>query len=354
MVTLRRTQVDAAIDAFARSSSSPFVDGYDLDGERAILVDLIADGDPDPADPLFARYQLYTEREQSLQNMQDLHTMRQEADALVTVSNALKIRQIGGLSSDGGDRMNLHTRDAMRMFLGRSVKPGEKGYPMAGGKRVAAALRALWSLSANDNPYADWKLIEISERIAGLRHAIALEQRDILAKLDAMKQKGLDYTILQSREPASLVLGFASPYGYMIATLLVELDYLVRVVKSAVLRDLITSSSGFHRVSLAKHKCLSVFHFAVGCQQALSRPELIRLCRTDFLPIGDAAAKQRVEAARALLGPVPKDVFMGQVQPRHSRRRVKHLSDAELRLLDSVPLSDDAEEANSAAKPLVQ
>ncbi len=143
MVTLRRTQVDAAIDAFARSSSSPFADGYDLDGERAILGDLIADGDPDPADPLFARYQLYMEREQSLHNMQDLHTMRQEADALVTVSNALKIRQIGGLSSDGGDRMNLHTRDAMRMFLGRSVKPGEQGYPMAGGKRVAAVLRAL-------------------------------------------------------------------------------------------------------------------------------------------------------------------------------------------------------------------
>jgi hypothetical protein len=66
------------------------------------------------------------------------------------------------------------------------------------------------------------------------------------ASLDR-ETKGLDYSILQSREPASLVLGFASPYGFMIATLLVELDYLVRVVKSAVLRDLITSSGGFHR-----------------------------------------------------------------------------------------------------------
>ncbi|MBK6336623.1 MAG: DUF1845 family protein [Betaproteobacteria bacterium] len=35
---------------------------------------------------------------------------------------------------------------------------------IVGGRRVAAALRAIWHLSGNDNPYADWVLVNIGER----------------------------------------------------------------------------------------------------------------------------------------------------------------------------------------------
>jgi transposase len=73
-----------------------------------------------------------------------------------------------------------------------------------------------------------------------------------------------------------------------------------------------------------------------------------------FLPGGNADAKRRVEAVRALLGPVPKDVFMGQAQPRHSKRRRPLLSEPELRLLDRVPLSESTDEAQAVAQPLVR
>lgn len=349
--------VDPSVDAFARSASSPFADGYDLDAERTILAHLIADGDSDPADSLFGRYQLFLEREEALNHMREVHALRQGSDALVRPHEAQAISRIGQLGSDGADRMRLHTRDAMRLFLGRSVAPGEQGpqrHPMAGGRRVAAALRALWSLSGNDNPYADWKLVEIAERIAGIRRANELEQQHARQLLDAAREKGLDYSVLQSREPAQVSLGFGSPYGYMIVMLLVELDYLVRLVRSAVLRDLMSSTEGVRRIGSAKHRCLSVFHFAVHCQRVLTQAELLPLSRVDFLPNADAAARERVEAARALLGVLPRDVFTGAREPRHSRRRVNRLSEAELRLLDRVPLSGDDAVPEAAAAALVQ
>ena len=42
------------------------------------------------------------------------------------------------------------------MFMGRMREPGGEAAPIVGGKRVAAALRGLWLLTGNDNPYADW------------------------------------------------------------------------------------------------------------------------------------------------------------------------------------------------------
>ncbi|PTB17040.1 TIGR03761 family integrating conjugative element protein [Trinickia symbiotica] len=321
----------------------------DLDAERALLADLIAVDDPDPTHPLFTRYQRYLERVETLERERGLYALRQEADSAVPFAEASKLPRMGQLSSDGGDRMRLHTRDAMRLFLGRSVKPGEAGHPMAGGKRVAAALRALWSLSANDNPYADWALIEATERVAELRGKIETEQGEILAQLEAMKAKGLDYAILQSREPAELTLGFASPYGYMVALLLVEFDFLVRVVKSAVLRDLIGSIAGREEIRRFKHQCLSVFHFAVRWQIVLTRPELVRLSRTDFLPNASDEAKCRVQGVRTSLGMVPPEILVGEKQPRHSKRRLPQLSAADLQLLNNVPLA----ETGDASLPLV-
>lgn len=330
-----------AVAGVSRNGVTPD-DVVDLDAERMVLSELIESDNPDPAHPLFSRYQRYMERCEALERERGLHLLRQEADVSVALSDAAKLSRMGQLSSDGGDRMRLHTRDAMRLFLGRVPKPGEKGYAMAGGKRVAAALRALWSLSANDNPYADWALVEVDDRISALRQTIESEQRHALAGLDAMRQKGLDYTILQSRDPAEVALGFASPYGYMIAGLLVEVDFLVRVIKSAVLRDLIGSENGREGVHRVKHKCLSVFHFAVRWQNVLSRPEFAKLSRLDLLPNAAGQSTQRAEALSALLGPVPQEILSLEKQPRHSKRRLPQVSDAELKLLSGVPLSETA------------
>lgn len=353
MATTRRAKrPDPALNAFATSPASPFPDGYDLAGERRILAHLLQAEDPDPADPFYPRYELFVEREAKFKQMEAAHAARQGADAMVPVAEARQIKKLAPLEAESQDTMRLHTAHAMRLFLGVQVKPGETGSPSAGGKRVASALRALWSLSSNDNPYADWALIDIGERIANVREFIEREQQRVLAKLDALKAKGLSYSVLQSREPAEVRLGFSSPYGHSIALLLVEVDFYARVIKSAQHRDVISSQEAHQAIQAVKHKCRSVFERAVYCQKYLTQPELIKLTRLDFLPTAEALAQKRVAAVKALFGVVPKAIFMGERQPRHTKRRLS-LSEAEYRLLDTVPLADDPAEQATAATELL-
>ena len=60
---------------------------------------------------------------------------------------------IGALVDEAPDTMALHTREAYRLFVGRTFDPGRQIQAIVGGRRVAAALRAIWYLSGNDNPY---------------------------------------------------------------------------------------------------------------------------------------------------------------------------------------------------------
>jgi hypothetical protein len=52
------------------------------------------------------------------------------------------------------------------------------------------------------------------------------------------------------------------------------------------------------------------------------------------------------------LGEIPKNIFVGKKQPRHTKRRVD-LTEAELRLLDQVPLADEAANTGNAATDLL-
>jgi len=355
MVTRRsskKTAVDPSLSAFATHDRSPFPDKYDLQGERKILAPLISGGDPDPTDPLYPRYELFMEREAELRQMQAAHQARQGADPLVPAAAARQINELGALQPSAADTMTLHTAEAMRLFMGTSVPPGGTGYPMAGGKRVAAALRGLWSLSSNDNPYADWALIDIGDRIAEARQHIAAEQRRILARLDEMKTKGLDYSIVQSRSPSVVQLGFTSPYGFMVAMLIIDVDFFTRVVKSAQRRDLLSSKEGHELLQSTKHRCRSAFERALRFQRILSTPETIGLSRLDWLPTADEQGQKRVSALLRVLGQIPKDIFMGQLQPRHSKRRLQ-LSAVELRLLDQVALTEEIDLTKPAAAELI-
>ena len=59
---------------------------------------------------------------------------------------------LGQLVDETPDAMTLHTQDAYRMFTGRAADPASNAPPIPGGRRFAAVLKAIWYLSANDNP----------------------------------------------------------------------------------------------------------------------------------------------------------------------------------------------------------
>lgn len=329
-----------AVPEFSQSPASPFADGYDLQAEQTMVQHLIDADDPDPADPLYARFVMFEERTRELKQMQAEYKMRQQSNREVSMAEAAGITEIGALVEDGDDEMLIHTRDAMRLFLGRAAEPGGggTGRAMAGGKKVAATLRQLWYLSANNNPYADWALIEMAERVEVVRKALELEQAGVVKRMDELKQRGLSYSIVKSSAPVVTRLGFRSPYGYGVASLVVDFDYCARVLKSAQRRDLLTSSACHDKLERLKHSIRSIFERVVYFQRYLSREELMPLSRNDFLPSADEEAKRRVKAVVGIFSECPRDVFNGDKQPRHSLRRVE-LSSDEYKLLSTVPLS---------------
>lgn len=258
---------------------------------------------------------------------------------------------LGPLFDQSPDVMTLHTRDALRMFAGRTPDGEDKAPAISGGRRFAAALKAIWHLSANDNPYADWVLIRVYDELVRIRSDLEAARKMREAQFEQLRRKGLSLSVLASRDPVTVNLGFRSPYGYATAEAIVAYDYHVRMVKTLVLKDRISDDEGRVAIREVGRGLRALFLEPIRWERRLLREEMRPLCRADFLPGADEAARRRVRAAVALFGEIPRRVLTGEDTPRHSQRRTK-LSEAELQLLRQVPLSipDEAQGPQGAKR----
>ncbi|MBI2800234.1 MAG: TIGR03761 family integrating conjugative element protein [Gammaproteobacteria bacterium] len=245
---------------------------------------------------------------------------------------------LGQLADETPDVMTLHTRDAYRLFVGRSVDEATQASPIVGGRKFAAVLRSLWHLSANDNPYADWILIRIYQNLIEIRARMAEVIATREAEFERLRRRGLNLSVLGSRSPLSVALGFRSPYGYATAEAIVEFDYHVRMIKTLVMKDRMSDDDGRAAIREIGRALRGLFLAPIRWERVLLREEMLPFGRRDFLPGADDAARLRVRAAFALFGEVPRKVFTGEKAPRHSQRRVL-LTEAELRLLQQVSLT---------------
>jgi len=343
----------AVTPVFPVRKGSPFSDGYDIEGERQALKDMIEADDLNTTDPRYQRYVELERREELLRRNQAEYEARDGAERDVPFLEASRVKTLGRLADEGEDSMLLHTREASRLFVGRALAPGEQGYGQSGGKKVGAALRAIWYLSGNDNPYADYALLECHSGIQALVRDLESQIALMEARLEKLKQRGLSFSIVAAMPPAKVELGFKSPYGYSVVLLISTMDYFVRVVKSLVRKDLLTDKEGYAEIWNASHKVRRVFERAVWFQRYLMKEELVKLSRLDWLPTADELAKKRVAAAVKLFGQLPREVFNGSAAPAHSRRQLD-VSPEELRLLNEVPLAgEEAALSGEAAEALV-
>lgn len=259
------------------------------------------------------------------------------------------LSDIGALVDEAPDTMAIHTREAYRLFVGRAPDVASQREPIIGGRRVAAALQAIWYLSGNDNPYADWVLVDIGERINEIGISLLRETQRGEDRLSALKRRGLNFSVLQSRAPQPVELGFRSPYGYAVADLVVRYDYFNRVIKTLVRKDLLPDHEGRSLIFSYTRRLRGMFEEPARFQRWLLREELRPLSRHDFLPAAEEEARKRVQAVVALFGPVPRDVFTGARAPRHSKRWVE-LTVQEFKLLQEAdltwsPAAGDADES---------
>jgi integrating conjugative element protein (TIGR03761 family) len=249
---------------------------------------------------------------------------------------------LGQLGDETPDVMTLHTQDAFRMFTGRAANAQSTAPAIPGGRRFAAVLKSIWHLSANDNPYADWFLIRLYQSLVSIREQMARAIVLRETEFEALRCKGLSLSVLTSRNPATVALGFRSPYGYATAEAIVEFDYYVRMVKTLVLKDRLSDEGGRVAIREIGRGLRALFMEPIRWERFLLREEMLPLSRSDFLACADDAARQRMHAAVTLFGEVPRAVFTGDQAPRHSQRRVTPTA-AELRLLRQASLSIDTQ-----------
>ena len=192
---------------FPISKNSPFPDGYDIEAERASLKDMVEADDLDMADPRFQRYAELERRESLLRNMQSEHRAMDGAEKDVPYREAVSIKNdLGKLTDEVDDSMTIHTREASRMFIGRAKVPGESGYGQSGAKKVGASMRTIWYLSGNDNPYADFALIEAHTSIEFTIAAIEEKVVVMESRLEKMQRRGLSFSIVRADHLLDLVL----------------------------------------------------------------------------------------------------------------------------------------------------
>lgn len=316
------------------------LEGYKFESEKEVVQHLIDATEPDPLDPLYPRYETYVANFNTLEARKTERLEREAANNDVPVSEAKKARSIGALRSTEEDIMTLHTMEAMRLYLGLSPDPSNSSrFGVPGARRAATALRHLFLLSAMDNPYADWMLIQTDEKVAAIKLMIEKTSTKHLKQLDDMKAKGLSYGLLEAKTPQAVSLGYHSPYGYMMSTVVVLFDHCVRVLKSAERRDLLTKKEVHESLYKLKHAIRSMFETTLKGQRVLMNENMRGMKRSDFLPQSvDVAQKKRIDVARDIFGAVPNDIFTGKLSPRHSLRN-ERLDPKEVRVLQTMAIA---------------
>jgi integrating conjugative element protein (TIGR03761 family) len=347
---------------FFRSKTSVFTDGYDIERERIEVLPVInrveAGETIAATDPMFDRYMMFLDRSKELQRITAQRQRVAEAPSPVTREELNAYRALGGLvnAADEEDTISIHTKEAFRLFIGRAADPDSKRVNqnpaerhIISFKKAGAAYRLLWNLSTNNNPWADWALIELSKQRNLLQAELAKSVKAMEDTLEQMKKsRGITYAIAMNPAPQSLPIRFKSPYGYALIESLAEFDFLVRLIRTMVHKARLTTELADSLIRDHMRMFRAHFNEVKRFEKYLGDPDLLLTTRNDFLPTADDVARKRVSKCIEAFGNVPRSVFAMEVIPPFKNHR-GDLSDAEKELLKRVTsgVMDDQEEAEA-------
>lgn len=114
----------------------------------------------------------------------------------------------------------LHTKAVRYLCLGYD------DVDKVGLLRFAQFTHVLWVAVKNDDPYAEWHLMQLYDQMTDLQEAIKKLEGQCQQRLSQLR--GLTVGIYSHPDPFKLQLRFASPFSFMAACLLADLDYIER------------------------------------------------------------------------------------------------------------------------------
>lgn len=296
---------------------------------------------------------LYLDRAAEHVNLSRLRQQRAKEVGAVTRQEVKSLQALGGFTNEEGegDSVVIHTREAFQLFIGRAADPDNQKAPrIISFKKVGAAYRLLWNLSTNNNPYADWALVSLSERRDELQKEMAKSVRDLEDSLNQLqKNRGMKFSIAKNSTPQELPIRFKSPYAYALVETLAEFDYLTRLIRTLVFKARLTVPLADQLIRDHMRLFRAHFNEVKKFEKYLGEPDLLLLTRNDFLPTADDVARQRVSKCVDMFGEVPRNVFNMELLPPFKAQR-GDLSQTEKVLLQKVSTGvADASEHEAAA-----
>jgi integrating conjugative element protein (TIGR03761 family) len=186
----------------------------------------------------------------------------------------------------------LHTKVAQVLFDGE-WKSGRMGL-----LQFAKLMTTLWKSSKHDDPYAEWYLLKTYESLQNARDK--LKHYEITLQQQLNNLRGFEVELMTNPTPLKHPLRFVTPFAFMAAMLIEQLDY--------VNRQLFT----LHRMGLLADENLMPAHLMREVQAVFRLPKEWKytgITRKDILE-----GNQKAEQAKKLLGDVPLAILNKEIQ----------------------------------------
>lgn len=132
---------------------------------------------------------------------------------------------IGSLRSQ--INLELHTYHAARLWSGRKPNTGEKTQGVLGLTGYLHLTNVIKTAAAQDDPYADWMMIQIEEKIEKVKARLAAIKEEVKEIVDDVPWQ-LSISENLNIQPARMPLFVNTPLGFQGVYLLIEFDEIAR------------------------------------------------------------------------------------------------------------------------------
>jgi len=195
--------------------------------------------------------------------------------------------------------LSIQTYQAQSLIRGRR---GTEGKPaIIGLVGFAERLKILWQAVRSDDPFADWWLLKVEERVADVRSQLHRLQEQLQTVMTS--GECFEFTFARSSRPQRVSLQFANPYAFRAAQMLADYDRVIctwmtaRHLGMTLPTDIAEQVGGSGRWLRGVFALPQSYHF-------------LEICRSDV-----HQGTARAEKARECMGDLPHEILQGDRLP---------------------------------------
>lgn len=332
-----------------KGQESVFDDGYDLLAEREYLISVGIEKPeiegPDVDHDEVVRWCNFSDRIDEIKSRAGRLRRRNHAENSVNDRDA--VQTPGRLETQSF--LNISTRQVWRLWLGqvsrnvtlpiefsdeeikselnssayRVVSKSEKnmvvqkiGFP--GIQSCAGALSKAWFATNKDNPFIEYFLIKVDEKIDDCKKYLVEKVNEYQKMFDEKKKIGFEINVLKSTAPVKAPFIFSSSYGTRVADLMLLTDQLILMIKTAKYMGILTKAQELNEVWRAANKIRSFNTYVVSTKSRLfDCNEIMAMSRSEGINKPSTKAMKLLKLCD--LHDLPANVYTGERKPADFR-----------------------------------